>query len=350
MGFEPYLVKELTLKGFEYPTRIMRGGVEIDAPLRIVFDLNSKLKLATRILLRLGSFKARDLPTLHKKILKVSFRDFIGDIPEEIKISTNESRLIHTKKIEVSLRKSLKEYLRRNPPSKYASSKKASSIYVRIDNDIATISVDSSGEILHKRYGSEKRSKAAIRENFASLIPLVLHDYQLKLDNIIDPMCGSATLLIEYLEFNTPSNRLNFSCLAWPILKNLKISQEPAKRLNIAFHGLDIESEIIDYNLSTSWSEKISFKHSDLFSKSEGLAGENLVISNIPYEKRVTIQNGQLHDIINKVVEKYAPKAIALIHARSQKLKTHRNYKLQESIKFNNNGIMVELSLYLKRS
>src|SRR5262249_4275298 len=78
------------------------------------------------------------------------------------------------------------------------SDKAAVAIKARIDDDLCTISIDTSGESLHKRGHKEAVAKAPMRENMAALFLPVCGFAGAT--PVLDPMCGAGTFVIEATE------------------------------------------------------------------------------------------------------------------------------------------------------
>ncbi|KAL6050366.1 putative N6-adenine-specific DNA methylase, variant 2 [Balamuthia mandrillaris] len=141
----------------------------------------------------------------------------------EVQAVCRNSDLYHSKAIEERVDKFLQDlYFQSNSPSFGASLTQPSVVpakndhspqfYVRIVNNEAQISVDASGELLHKRASGDKHiSKAPLRETMASAC---LHAAGWKSSNeqadrplLWDPFCGSGTIVLEALDILNPTGR-----------------------------------------------------------------------------------------------------------------------------------------------
>ena len=190
--------------------------------------LNQILKVPTRILIRLKSFKCRDLPKLFKKIKNIDWSPFLTKTPESIKISCHQSRLFHTDKIEKTFVKALDDYFRGFPPKKkFIDSAKnfpPVSVFIRFENDTCTISLDTSGDPLYKRNKRPFNGKAPIRENYGAALCYslkkeidLLNEKKKGSDfHLIDPMCGSGTFLLESTDWFKPNQIRKFSYYSYP--------------------------------------------------------------------------------------------------------------------------------------
>ncbi len=114
-GFELTAKKELEEKAqlffpqhdFSFLQKVtpIVGGFEIHLPMTVGLSLNKILKIPTRILLRVESFKCRDFPKLFNKLKKLEWRQYlIGQIPA-VDVTCHKSRLINTNRIKETAHK-----------------------------------------------------------------------------------------------------------------------------------------------------------------------------------------------------------------------------------------------------
>ena len=171
------------------------GGVAFSGGLRELYAANLHLRTATRILVRLGDFKATDFPELFRKALRLPWGSFLRpDTSIEIRASAHRSRLIHTGRIVETVGSAIERALGRAAPSNGDAGFKQL-ILVRFEEDSCTISCDSSGELLHKRGYRSAAGAAPLRETLAAASLLLLGwDGSIPL---CDPLCGSGTIVVE---------------------------------------------------------------------------------------------------------------------------------------------------------
>ena len=96
---------------------------------------------------------------------------------------------------------------------------------MRIENDRATIRVDASGELLHRRGWRKAVGRAPLRENLACAL-LRAADWRPG-EPLVDPMCGSGTFAIEAALWTLgrpPGSHRRFACEAWPCWTAPKVS------------------------------------------------------------------------------------------------------------------------------
>ena len=199
---------------------VIPGGVEFSGPMAAGMIVNLRSRIATRVLLRLGTVKARDFAPLRRGLAKFPFASVIPtDRPMRVDASTTRCRLYHTGALGETLALAIKDAVgdlpaRADDPNDDGP---LTRLLLRGDEDRFTLSVDSSGDLLHKRGYRTEAGPAPLRETLAAAI-LALCDYDPALP-LVDPMCGSGTFSIEAaaIAANLPAGRQRtFGFCAWP--------------------------------------------------------------------------------------------------------------------------------------
>lgn len=192
-GLEPALRAEAVAAGFSDPVAVA-GGVVVRGGWAEVWRANLELRGAARVLLRLGAFRVFHLAQLDKRARKFPWGDFLrADVPVRVEVASKGSRVYHEGAAAERIARAITEELGA-PVAADAEVR----VKVRIDDDLCTISVDTSGESLHKRGHKEGVGKAPMRENLAALF---LRECGFDgTGPVVDPMCGSGTFPIEAAE------------------------------------------------------------------------------------------------------------------------------------------------------
>ncbi len=285
-GLEEITAKELKELGIE--GKVIPGGVEFEGDLREVYLTNLWLRSANRVLLRLCRFKAKHFAELVRKASKCSWEDYITeDLPIKVRATSKRSKLYHTKAIEERVLRAIKERLGFEPKrAKYED--EGTSVIVRFENDVCTISVNTSGAPLHKRGYRVCEVEAPLRENLAAAV--VLFSGWKGEVPLIDPFCGSGTIPIEasLIALNIPPGRnRRFAFMEWKIFNEklwgelLKEADQKRKRVNVPILGFDIDPEAVE----------CSVKNSEKAGVSEVVQFKNLSFPEIYYEKAVIVTN-----------------------------------------------------------
>lgn len=192
-GLETELLTEATRLGFGAPT-LVPGGVTAQGDLAEAARANRHLRVATRVLLRVAEFRAMHLAQLDKRAHKLDWAALLRpDQPVRVEATCRKSKIYHAgaaaQRVERAITDSIGAPLTKDT---------ALVIKLRIEDDLCTISIDTTGEALHKRGHKQAVGKAPLRETVAAgfLMRLGFDGSQ----TLVDPMCGSGTLVIEAAE------------------------------------------------------------------------------------------------------------------------------------------------------
>lgn len=290
-GLEAMLAEEAREAGFAGVAAVA-GGVTARGGWPEVWRANLVLRGASRVVVRLGAFRALHLAQLDKRARKFPWAETLRpDVPVRVEATSTRSRIYHAgaaaQRIEAAIRDGLGAPIARDAPV---------GVKVRIDDDLCTISVDASGEPLHKRGHKQAVGKAPLRETLAALF-LRQCGYR-GTEPVVDPMCGSGTFVIEAAEIAAGlapgrSRRFAFEDLAtfdaghWQRLRDRPAGPAP----NLRFLGADRDAGAIRMSQANAAragvSELTEFRRqaiSDL-ARPEGPPG--LVIVNPPYGARI---------------------------------------------------------------
>jgi putative N6-adenine-specific DNA methylase len=194
--------------------RAVPGGVEFAGDLDVVYRANLWLRTATRVLVRVGSFEAREFAKLRHRAAALPWEPFVDPArPIAVSASQSGSRLYHTGALAENLVAALGDRLRAPLTADAAGQK----ILVRGEADQWTVSVDTSGELLHRRGWRQETAHAPMRETLAAAL-LMLCDWD-PTTPFVDPMCGAGTLPLEAGAWAlgwAPGLARDFACRGWP--------------------------------------------------------------------------------------------------------------------------------------
>jgi putative N6-adenine-specific DNA methylase len=199
-------------------SKAVKGGVEFSGRVHCAYEANLYLRTSSRIMMRIGSFKASNFRQLEKKLSEFSWELFLNShTPIQVKASTAHSRLYHTNAVQERISEILQKVSCYVPTSSMSLEDMNQMLYVRIVDDKVTLSLDSSGEILYKRGIKTHGGKAPLRETTACAA-LLLAGYD-RQKPLIDPMCGSGTFSLEaaMMALNIPPGWFReFAFMHWP--------------------------------------------------------------------------------------------------------------------------------------
>ncbi len=192
-GLEPVLAEEVRLKGFKRPKPVP-GGVVTRGGWPEVWRANLWIRGAGSVLARIASFRVVHVAQLDTLAHRVPWAEFLRrDVPFRVDASCAGSRLYHSGAVAQRIATAIRDTLGapESPEAEVA-------VMARVEKDVCTISIDTSGEPLHKRGYKEAVNAAPLRETMAALF-LRQCGYD-GTEPMIDPMCGSGTFVIEAAE------------------------------------------------------------------------------------------------------------------------------------------------------
>lgn len=309
------------------------GGVGFRGRLKHSYLANLHLRAANRILMRMTAFRASNFKQLELKLSDFPWELYLNaGIPLHVKVTTRKSRLYHKTAIKERVETCITKHLaRRGSPENTASNHhEHQTIHVRAENDRFTISIDSSGEILHKRGIRKTRALAPIRENIGAAV-LQLSGYT-GTEPIIDPMCGSGTFSLEgaMMAKHIPAGWFrDFAFMGWPAFRPKQwayLKREAGKTITQAAQPRIYASDKDEK--ACAMLEKCILKHdlSDIIRVStrdffdlvpEQLTNRTgLVVINPPYGRRMGNRqdsNALFSAICNHLIGRYRGWKLALI-------------------------------------
>jgi putative N6-adenine-specific DNA methylase len=191
-GLEDALEAEARAAGFAGVTRVS-GGIEVAGGLAEAARANMVLRCAVRVLWRVAAFRAMHLAQLDKRSRKVAWRDWLPEgVPVRLEAVCRSSRIYHNKAARQRVAAALEA-----AGIPVADSAEIA-VKLRIEDDLCTVSLDTSGEPLHRRGHKEFVGKAPLRETMAAGFL-----WRMGFDGtqaVVDPMCGSGTIVLEAAE------------------------------------------------------------------------------------------------------------------------------------------------------
>jgi putative N6-adenine-specific DNA methylase len=246
------------------------------------------------VVARIAQFRALHLAQLDKRSRKVAWGEALRrDVPFRVEATCKTSRIYHSGAAAQRVERAINEEL--GAP---LSPEAEVCVRVRFDDDMCTIGVDTSGELLHKRGFKEAVAKAPMRETMAAML-LRLCGYDGR-EPVLDPMCGSGTFVIEAAEVAAGlkpgrSRRFAFEQLAtfdaaaWAQMR--AAGAAAAVVPPVRFHGSDIDAGAIVMSRANAERAGVAqfceFKQLAFSEISPPDGSPGLVIINPPYGDRI---------------------------------------------------------------
>ncbi|MBR3804664.1 MAG: class I SAM-dependent RNA methyltransferase [Clostridia bacterium] len=305
----------------EQESQAISGRLTIDGDVYTVAKLNLNLRTASRVYITIGSFKAETFDELFDNLLKLDFENYL-DKCSKISVFSNifESKLNSLQAVSSVSKKAICKRLESEYKCKLKESGFEHKIELNIRRDFVTVNLNTSGEPLHKRGYRTSVGDAPIKENVAScLLDLSVWN---KNKILVDPFCGSGTILIEagMILKNIPSglNR-DFDFLHFEKFDTSFYAQmiEDAKSKIVkvdkpTLFGLDIEESQI--KLARAHAKKAGVADAILFEVKDmreftSKTSYGVIVTNPPYGERISDRNqvvklyrdyGKVYSLLNE--------------------------------------------------
>lgn len=280
------------------------GGIEFSGTLQSIYQANLHLRTASRVLVRLGEFHAAAFSELQRHAQNLPWHRFIipGQVVD-VRATCHKSRLYHSSAVAREVLKAINSTLSKPVVSIKSSEDQEGEcpqlIIVRLVNDHCTISIDSSGDLLHRRGYRLATAKAPLRETLAA--GLLLASTWNSSSPLIDPFCGSGTIAIEaaLLALQIPPGlSRQFAFMDWPDFKaDLWVSIREASQLAQTSPRGDVKIFASDRDagaikVATCNAERAGVSHCIEFSERAVSAiqpyGKGWLITNPPYGVRIS--------------------------------------------------------------
>lgn len=196
-GLEEVLAGELTELGANN-VQIQRRAVSFTGDKRMLYTANFCLRTASRVLVPIASFKAKKTDDIYAQAKQLDWSQYMTPKTTfQIDATVYSDLFRHSQFITYRVKDAIVDYWMEHGGVRPSVQLTNPDIYlnVHIAGDMVTLSLDSSGESLHKRGYRVANTQAPINEALAAGM-LLLAGWKGQSD-FYDPMCGSGTLLIE---------------------------------------------------------------------------------------------------------------------------------------------------------
>ena len=196
-GLEEVLAKELVELGVNN-VQIERRAVSFTGDKRMLYMANFCLRTASRILVPIAQFKARHTDDIYEQVKQIDWSEYMTTkMTFQIDATVYSDHFRHSQFVTYRVKDAIVDWWMERGGVRPSVKLTNPDLYlnVHIGGDIVTVSLDSSGESLHKRGYRVANTQAPINEALAAGM-LLLAGWNGQGD-FYDPMCGSGTLLIE---------------------------------------------------------------------------------------------------------------------------------------------------------
>lgn len=316
-GLEAICKRELIDLGYKNLV-VENGKVKFTGDERDIVKANIWLRTADRVLLTMGEFKALTFDELFERTKALPWDEWIREdgnfivegksIKSKLYSISDCQRIVEKAVVEKLKTKYNVEWFKKTGP-KYI-------IEVSLLNDMATLTIDTSGDGLHKRGYRDRAGDAPIKETLAAA--MILLSYWNKDRVLFDPFCGSGTIPIEAAMIGrniAPGLDRSFVSDEWPRIKKeywTEIKKEAFSLIDnetkLHILGCDIDKRSIlrarDNTANFGLGEDIAFFMKDM--RDVDLKDEyGVVITNPPYGERMG-EKQEVHRLYRDLGSKFS--------------------------------------------
>lgn len=241
-GLEKFTALELSrLNPMSHATQELAtesGGITFRGDLRTLYTANLHLRTANRILARVGNFfYSESFADLSSKATRLPWEHFLqAGQPVELRVTCHQSKLYHSDAVAQRLRQAIEMRLGAKIPEDIPPDTPRQLIVARVDHNRVSVSVDSSGDLLHRRGYRLAVAKAPLRETLAAA--MLLASGWDDATPLLDPFCGSGTIAIEAALMArgiAPGLNRRFAFMDWPnyddaLWQEVRAAAQPSER------------------------------------------------------------------------------------------------------------------------
>lgn len=257
-GLESVIKKEITDLGYEIK-EVTDGKVTFLGDAEAICRGNIFLRTTERLLLKAGEFKALSFDELFEGIKAIPWENYIPKNGKfwVTKATGIKSKLFSSSDIQRIVKKAVVERLKQHYDIEhFPEDGNAYPLRVSILKDVVTVSLDTSGESLHKRGYRLQSGKAPISETLAAALIMLTPWNKDRI--LVDPFCGSGTIPIEAAMIGAgiaPGLNREFVSMEWDNLIGKKLwyeavdeandMAEQKEALHMDIQGYDIDAGVL---------------------------------------------------------------------------------------------------------
>jgi putative N6-adenine-specific DNA methylase len=298
-GLETLVKWELEALGYK-DMEVHNGYILLDAQIEDVAKLNIYLRTAERVMVVAKEGMARSFEELFQEVKSMSWEEWIEpDYQIIVNARSYKSKLKSIRSTQSITKKAIIERLKAKTRSRFFPETGAEfKIEVLIEEDHSKILIDTTGDSLHKRGYRIDAGEAPLKETISAA--LVMLSYWTPERPLLDPMCGSGTILIEAAMIGRNiAPGLSRSFLAehyaktpTEIWKRVRANayKEISQDIKMDLYGGDIDADLIDIAkknaIEAGVSNDITFEARDI-SRQDFSHDYGVMITNAPYGQRV---------------------------------------------------------------
>lgn len=313
-GLEEVLAQELTELGASN-IEIGRRMVSFTGDKAMMYRANFCLRTAIRILKPIKHFSAKTADEVYEAVKSIEWENYLDNMSSfavDAVVFSNEFR--HSKFVAYKVKDAIVDYFREktgNRPSVRINNPDVS-FNIHVAEDQCTLSLDSSGESLHRRGYRQEQVEAPLNEVLAAGM-ILMTGWRGECD-LIDPMCGSGTIPIEaaLIARNIAPGvfRKEFGFEKWKdfdqeLFDSIYNDDSQEREFNHKIYGYDNNpkaNEIATHNVKAAGVTKDVILKIQPFQQFEQPVEKSIIITNPPYGERIS--SGDLLDLYQMIGER----------------------------------------------
>ena len=363
-GFETALFHEIrdivnAIEDDSNQIKKVYGGIELKGSLALAYHICIYSRLANRVYLQLKTFKADNEQALYQNVYDIDWSKHLTSRNSlAVSATLSGSSMDHSHYASLKVKDAIVDYFRNTVNSRPIIDKERPDlrIHLNIHKNNATLSLDLSGQSLHRRGYRLQHSGAPLKENLAAalLVQAGWNAQSAKTHSLVDPMCGSGTFAIEaaMMVANIPPglDREYFGFLRWlqhdrPLWESCLAQAEQGidQKAECEIFASDNNERAIeiarDNAMRAGIEGMIQFKALDMNDLSPDCVSKPaIIIFNPPYGERLQPEQGlaAMYTQMGKVLREFEQATVHIISANPDLL--HRLRLNRTAKKTVNNG------------
>jgi putative N6-adenine-specific DNA methylase len=298
-GLEEILAEELIGLGAD-GVQIGRRMVSFEGDKELMYKANFHCRTALRILKPIARFKSQSADEVYEQVKKIDWQKYLHEKKTfAIDAVVYSEVFTHSKFLSYRVKDAIVDFFTeqgKTRPSVRINNPDLQ-IHLHISHNECSLSLDSSGESLHKRGYRIEETEAPISEVLAA--GMILKTGWRGESHFVDPMCGSGTLLIEaaLIASNTPPGifRDKYAFEKWDdfdaeLFENISSDDSHEKPFNFKCYGSDISQKSViaaNKNVKNAGLSKYIELKVLPFQDMQENPGKGILITNPPYGERL---------------------------------------------------------------
>ena len=300
-GLEEVLATELVNLGADN-VEIQRRAVRFSGDKRLLYKANLHLRTALRILMPVAAFKAGTPDKIYEELRKLEWdqwMDVTNTFAIDSTVFSDDSKLQHSRFIEYRVKDAVVDFFREKTGKRPSVNVEQPDFHfnIHVAGNQCTLSIDSSGESLHKRGYRSNQTEAPISEVLAAgMLLMAGWDGQ---SDFLDPFCGSGTFLIEaaLIALNIPPGlfRSSFAFERWKdfdkdLFDELYQDDSAEREFQHLIYGSDISGRalrISEENIKSAGLTKYIRLNKIPAAEVNPPSGKCMIVTNPPYGERL---------------------------------------------------------------